>query len=88
MSTIPPAPRLPSFDTTPAAPVALRELCAELRASLEKTADLCNRVCGEIARVELAELATEHRLNVLSDLFTDDIVPRLEALEAARTAAE
>ena len=83
MSTpLPPPPRTPTYSTEPEAPIALRDLCAELRASLDKTAELCGKVATEIARVSLAEYATEHRLNVLQDFITDGLMPRLERLEA------
>ncbi len=88
---IPAPPRVPTRTTAttePEAPIALRDLCAELRASLDRTAELCGRVAGEIARVELAEIARSSRVSVLSDLI-QDLIPRVERLEQhAPTAAE
>lgn len=50
----------PAADDLPA-------LLQSLRASLERTSELCVKVAGKLSKVELAQYTAEHRLNVQRD---------------------
>lgn len=65
-------------------PDDLKGLLGELKASLERTSELCVRVAGRLTLVELAELTAEHRLNVQRDR-SDDHEERLRRLEGLLT---
>jgi len=45
----------------------LQGLLQGLRASLERTSELCARVAGKLSKVALAQYTAEHRLNVQRD---------------------
>jgi hypothetical protein len=54
--------------TIPAPPDdELLPLLRNLRASLERTSELCVKVAGRLSQVEIAVLTAEHRLNVQRD---------------------
>lgn len=72
-------------------PDDLAGLMGELRASLERTSELCVKVAGRLTVLALAELTAEHRLNVVThrvdghDVETKDHEQRLLRLEGLLT---
>lgn len=100
-SSFPPDPLFPSnlgpdtgrrATTEPAHPDAFREDLRQLRAALADVGALLARVDTHLCRLELAELTSEHRLNVVQESATvhakqlEDHEVRLAKLES--TAAE
>jgi hypothetical protein len=96
MTDVPRPPHMPT-DTGPetirADPNDLKRDLAELRAALENTSALLTRVATHMARLELAELTAEHRLNTQREAkiadrrWLVDHERRLRELEQS-TAAE
>lgn len=87
MNDIPRPPRMPSNTGPSTAPAPTDELRAdirELRAALANVGALLVRVDTGLCRLELAELTTEHRANVLTER-ADGHEARLRRLEGLLT---